>query len=53
VGFQGDTANSFAVTVMSIVPIIVAHLAVSMLFPTRQRPLPRFESGGRNAIAER
>ena len=52
-GFQGDTANNFAVTVMVIVPIIVAHFAVLMLFPARARPRPAFQSAGGSAIADR
>ncbi|MGH9892689.1 MAG: hypothetical protein ACREA0_12000, partial [bacterium] len=53
VGFQGATASNFAVTVMSIPPIVVAHLAVLVLFPTRKPPLADFASDGRSAAAER
>jgi hypothetical protein len=50
-GFQGDTANNWAVTLISLVPIIFAHVAVTTLFPTRQRPLAGFEpSSGNPAI---
>jgi hypothetical protein len=52
-GFQGDTANSFAVTVMSIAPIIVAHLAVRMLFPIPGRPIASFERAtGSSGVGE-
>lgn len=53
IGFQGDTANNFAVTVTSIVPIILAHIAVRSLFPTRARPISGFEPGGSSAAVER
>jgi hypothetical protein len=51
VGFQGATASNFAVTVMSIPPIVATHVAVRMLFPTPKRPLAGLSSDGRSAPA--
>jgi hypothetical protein len=51
-GFQGGVANNFANTVLSIVPIVVAHLAVSMLFPARG-PRLTFGPGRGSPVAQR
>ena len=52
-GFQGDTANTWAVMVMAIVPILAAHVAVRLLFPApRERRVPGFGAGS-DAVAER
>jgi hypothetical protein len=52
-GFQGGIANNWAITASTIVPIIVAHLFVRTLFPSRPLPVGAFEVGTGSPATER
>ena len=45
-GFQGSIAGNWAITVMSVGPIIIAHFVVAMLFSSRHTPAPWGTHGG-------